>query len=79
MMPEHGKWPHVPPDILGEVFDEAWPVVRPKQLVENSRAEMDARLALARVIVEAAARGVTDAKELRREAIESFLLGKGSV
>lgn len=77
-MREHVSWPHVTPDILGTVFDEAWPVVRPKQLVENSPSEMSARLALARVIVEIAARGVTDAGELRRQAIEDFLLGKGS-
>ena len=76
-MREHFAWPDVTPNILAEVFDDVWPVVRPKQLVENSPAEMSARLALARVIVEIAAKGVTDARELRRLAIEDFLLGKG--
>jgi hypothetical protein len=75
-MPEHVAWPYVTPNILAEVFDEAWPMVRPKQLVDNSCADMS--VWRSRVILEIAARGVTDANELRRLAIKDFLLGKGS-
>ena len=70
-------WPDVPDTTMAEVFDAAWPVVRAQQFASNS-SDDDARLALARVIVEIAAKGVTDPEELRRRAIEEFLLGKGS-
>ena len=61
------------PSELEEVFDAAWVVVRPREAIKP-RQETQLRLALARRLVDLSANGVTDPKELRRRAIEHFLL-----
>jgi hypothetical protein len=61
------------PSELEEVFDDAWAVIKPKRPT-TARPEMQLRLTLARCIVELAANGVTDPGELRRQAIERFIL-----
>jgi hypothetical protein len=61
------------PSELEKVFDAAWVVVRPRKAIKP-RQQTQLRLALARYLVHLATNGVTDAKELRRRAIEHFLL-----
>ena len=61
------------PSELEEVFDDAWAVIKPKRPT-TARPEMQLRLTVARCIVELAANGVTDPGELRRQAIERFIL-----
>jgi hypothetical protein len=65
--------PYAPSDIV-RVFDAAWEVIRPKSHTIRPRTENRLRLDLARAIIALAESGVTDATELRRQAIEQFVL-----
>ena len=62
----------VPPE-LELTFDSVWEVIRPHGTLEP-KAENQLRLALARRLVILVNSGVTQARELRRQAIEHFLL-----
>lgn len=55
------------------IFESAWTVIRPHGAIEP-QAEKQLRLALARHLVLLASSGITDAGELRRQAIEHFML-----
>jgi hypothetical protein len=62
------------PSDLVRVFDAAWDVVRLRPL--RPRQQTRLRLDLARHIIALAESGVTDRGELRRQAIEHFILGE---
>jgi len=55
------------------IFESAWTVIRPRGAIEP-KAEKQLRLALARHLVLLASSGITDAAELRHQAIEHFML-----
>ena len=59
---------------MGAAFNSAWVVVKPPQLEPHSPQEKQLRLDLARCITDLVEKGVTDAEELRRQAIEQMLL-----
>ena len=63
------------PSELVRVFDAAWKVIRHKGRHSLKPQETRRRLHLARCVIALAESGVKDAKELRRQAIEQFLLG----
>jgi hypothetical protein len=63
---------NVPPE-LELIFESAWTVIRPRGAI-GLQAEKQRRLALARRLVLLASSGITDAGELRRQAIEHFML-----
>ena len=65
---------YVPPE-LELIFDSVWEVIRPQGAVRpNAEAQM--RLALARRLLILSTGGITEARELRRQAIEHFLLNQ---
>ena len=64
----------VPPE-LELIFDSVWEVIRPRGTL-GPKAETQLRLALARRLVILSTSGVTDVRELRRQAIEHFMLGR---
>lgn len=64
--------PYVPTQ-LELVFDSVWKVIRPDKNLGPAE-EVRVRLALARRLVILSTNGVTDAAELRHQAIEYFLL-----
>jgi len=66
--------PRVPSE-LEIIFDSVWDVIRPRGTL-GPKAETQLRLALARRLVMLAGSGVTEARELRRQAIEHFMLGR---
>jgi hypothetical protein len=66
--------PRVPSE-LEIIFDSVWDVIRPRGTL-GPKAETQLRLALARRLVILAGSGVTEARELRRQAIEHFMLGR---
>lgn len=66
--------PHVPPE-LELIFDSVWDEIRPRGTL-GPKAETQLRMALARRLVILVHSGVTDASELRRQAIEHFMLGR---
>ena len=59
-----------------EAFDAAWLIVgsAPRVVKFPNEARAQLRFALARCIVELSANGVADPVELRRQAIEHFVL-----
>ena len=65
-----------PPSELVRVFDAAWTVIRPKGRRLKFRQDDRLRLALAKVIITLAEKGVADPKELRRRAIEHMILSE---
>ena len=67
---------HDTPDLMGAAFNSAWVIVKPPQLEPHSRQEKQLRLDLARCITDLVANGVTDAEELRRQAVEQMLLAQ---
>jgi hypothetical protein len=62
---------------LKEAFMATWLVIRPRGTRIGSRRETQLRLALARYLAQLSSHGVTVTRELRRQAIEHFLLGDG--
>lgn len=64
----------VPPE-LELIFDSVWEVIRPRGTL-GPKAEAQLRHALARRLVILANSGINDARELRRQAIEQFMLGR---
>ena len=64
--------PHVP-EALELIFDSVWEVIQPRGAL-GPKAEQQLRMALARRLVILVNSGVVDAPELRRQAIEHFLL-----
>jgi len=62
------------PSELEDIFDATWVIVRPRAAIKP-RQQTQLRLELARYLVDLAANGVTDAKELQRRAIKHFLPG----
>lgn len=63
---------------MGAAFNSAWVVVKPPQLEPHSPEEKQVRRDLARCITDLIAKGVTEAEELRRQAIEQILLAPRS-
>jgi hypothetical protein len=63
------------PSALELIFDSVWEVIRPRGTL-GPKAEKQLRLALARRLVILANSGINDARELRRQAIEQFMLGR---
>jgi hypothetical protein len=63
---------------MGAAFNSAWVVVKPAKLEPNSPQEKQLRQDLARCITDLIAKGVTEAEELRRLAIEQMLLAPRS-
>ena len=63
---------------MGAAFNSAWIVVKPPQLEPHSPQEKKLRMELARCITVLIEKGVTDAEELRRQAIEQMLLAPWS-
>jgi hypothetical protein len=57
------------------IFDSVWEVIRPRGTL-GPHAERQLRMALARRLVILSTSGITDAGELRRLAIEQFILGR---
>jgi hypothetical protein len=52
-----------------------WEVIRPRGTL-GPKVETQLRLALARRLVILSTSGIVDARELRRQAIEHFMLGR---
>jgi hypothetical protein len=69
------KDPRYVPSELELIFDSVWEVIRPRGAL-GQKTESQLRLALARRLVILAASGITDACELRRQAIDQFMLGR---
>jgi hypothetical protein len=67
--------PHYVPPELELIFDSVWEVIRPRGTL-GPKAEAQLRLALARRLVILSTSGVVDAGELRRQAIDDFMLGR---
>jgi hypothetical protein len=65
---------HVPPE-LELIFVSVWEVIRPRGTL-GPNGERQLRMALARRLVLLSTSGITDAGELRRLAIEQFMLGR---
>lgn len=61
------------PTALEEVFEDLWLVIRPSDPPLNSKQEARLRLAIADFLVELNRNGVTDARELYRQALTHFL------
>ena len=74
LSPVTGERPYILPE-LELIFDSVWEVIRPHGIL-SSEAERQLRLALARRLVILATSGITEARELRRQAIEHFLLSQ---
>jgi hypothetical protein len=64
--------PQVPAE-LEIIFDSVWEVIQPRGTV-GPKAEQQLRMALARRLIILINNGVVDAPELRRRAIEHFVL-----
>jgi hypothetical protein len=64
----------VPPE-LELIFDSVWEVIRPRGTL-GPKVETQLRLALVRRLVILSTSGIVDARELRRQAIEHFMLDR---
>jgi hypothetical protein len=62
----------VPPK-LQRTFASVWVVIRPRGTI-GRQAEKRLRSALARRLIFLSSSGITEARELRRQAIEHFML-----
>jgi hypothetical protein len=56
---------------LTRAFETTWPVIRAHECDENKSRIAELSMELSRKLVELAAKGVTDAQELRRLALET--------
>jgi hypothetical protein len=70
-----GVGPSHVPAALERIFESAWAVIRPRGAIKP-KAERQLRLALARRLVLLASSGITEPRELRRQAIEHFMLAE---
>jgi hypothetical protein len=71
-MTSNDNKPHIPAE-LELIFDSVWEVIQPRGTL-GPKAEQQLRMALARRLIILMNNGVVDAPELRRQAIEHFLL-----
>jgi hypothetical protein len=62
------------PTELQRTFKSVWAVIRPRGTIER-QTEKQLRSALARRLIILSSSGITEARELRRQAIEHFMLG----
>ena len=59
---------------LQRTFKSVWAVIRPRGSIER-QAEKQLRSALARRLIFLSSSGIAETRELRRQAIEHFMLG----
>jgi hypothetical protein len=57
---------------IERAFDATWPVLRAHEARANKARMAELSLALSHKLIELAAEGVTDPRELRRLALEAF-------
>jgi hypothetical protein len=60
---------------LEKAFNAAWAVLKPKKMAAGSSQEQAQKLALANCLIAIVKNGITDANELRKQAIELMLIG----